>query len=1080
MSHLVRFFIVWPVCLVLMLAGGGIVAHAQGDAPAPRFETNPCPTDLPSDKTYRCGYLIVPENHTHPNGRTIAVHVIIINSRSTTPAPDPIIYINGGPGGTTRDALETWPAYEAWLAKREVILFDQRGIGNSKPVLNCPATTDLWLQDALGVPLSTDAWLAPRRACRDKWLAEGIDLTAYNSLETAADLADLWTVLGYEQVNIYGISYGTVIAQLVAREYGATGQIRSLIWDAPVPLGVHTLAETPANLAATRQHVFIACEADWLCRQAYPDLETVYQQVLARVQAEPDLVTAHDPTTGEPFSFTFDVSDFGFEMQYGTYRTFPALIYDIYDRDYSRIIEGRAQFIKALRRRGAGQSFGLKTTIHCNEPSNIITPADWETMSIYPEAVFMKNPFDEALCAEWPHFPLMDKTPVQGDIPTLILVGGYDTRLRGYEEKLTAPLNQVTYLVVPGAGHEVIQGGGNCPQFIALAFLENPTRTPPHNCIADLGGPRFDTAFVIRGVAIQKPMQGLIGLLGLGLGGLALAGGMSLRRYQREGITLNLIGWPTMRLIGWHNLLLNILLLILALYAAGQHWLPLNQVETLAVVWPLLVAVQAAFILSPADEPALEIMLAMPRPLAWTVLERWLVLVMLHGGVGLLVSAGLVITQGVGLGVIVNRWLPVLLLLTGLIIYITLATRRAIFGILVVVLWWLMLTLFGDFMVQRWPFTWPLHLYLDSDSALYILNRLFLGVSGLVLIALAAGRLATNTEQLLLGRPRRRRARLQQVQSNGEEGEGGLIGLSSTYLATSPHQLQWLQLLALVRYEFRLHWRRVTLPIVVVSLGLTPILGAIISIPDFQGYGDALAAGTLSPELARTTITATMLPITWLGVVLIAILLLPIIVADTVPRDKQWGVFELLQTLPVTRGVYLAGKLVSLWLSLGVGVLLVGSLSALAWWIFIGSFNYWLYGHLWLVGGLGFMLINASLSCLLAAGQPSNRRAMLVGGGYVLLSLLGLGFSATLISNPSWWQAFNPARPALLLYYLLGFPGAVQANNMLTDNAIQQIQAVANFSTIYQALLAGAVEVALVWLVVYQRMGETTNGGNNE
>ncbi len=74
-------------------------------------------------------------------------------------------------------------------------------------------------------------------------MQEGTDLAAYNSLENAADIEALRTALGYDQINLYGVSYGTLLALHALRLY--PGALRSVILDGVVPPQINFLTEAP-------------------------------------------------------------------------------------------------------------------------------------------------------------------------------------------------------------------------------------------------------------------------------------------------------------------------------------------------------------------------------------------------------------------------------------------------------------------------------------------------------------------------------------------------------------------------------------------------------------------------------------------------------------------------------------------------------------------------------------------------------------------------------------------------------------------------------------------------------------------
>jgi hypothetical protein len=75
------------------------------------------------------------------------------------------------------------------------------------------------------------------------------------------------------------------------------------------------MAETPAQVASSMAQLFENCEADLFCRAAYPDLESIYRQVMQRLQASPVTLSATNPRNGELFSFQFTIDDFGFLIQ---------------------------------------------------------------------------------------------------------------------------------------------------------------------------------------------------------------------------------------------------------------------------------------------------------------------------------------------------------------------------------------------------------------------------------------------------------------------------------------------------------------------------------------------------------------------------------------------------------------------------------------------------------------------------------------------------------------------------------------------------------------------------------------------
>jgi pimeloyl-ACP methyl ester carboxylesterase len=234
-----------------------------------------------------CGYVTVPERHRQPNGRTIELAVVRTRSLSSTPAPDPIVMEQGGPGGSTIGLYPTMglvaiPSLPAILQQRDMVFVEQRGTQFSKPYLPCPEEATHKIAVARGERRPDDtAWVT---ACRDRMLAEGVNLSAFNSVENAADIYTVVETLGYRQFNYYGVSYGTLLGQYVmaqADEHQA--KLRSVIIDGVVRPDVDFNLATSYGISQSLRNVFADCARDPECNQAYPDLERVFLGLVDRL-----------------------------------------------------------------------------------------------------------------------------------------------------------------------------------------------------------------------------------------------------------------------------------------------------------------------------------------------------------------------------------------------------------------------------------------------------------------------------------------------------------------------------------------------------------------------------------------------------------------------------------------------------------------------------------------------------------------------------------------------------------------------------------------------------------------------------
>lgn len=298
--------------LLLALLAIASVTAAQ-DSYTPEFEPDDCPIAIPADQTVDCGYLIVPESRDDPGGTTIALAVAIVRSPGGATFADPVVFLEGGPGGSALTGIDAW--YNTPLGQtRDIVLIDQRGTGYSEPGLFCEAEFEEY-----------DSEAELTAACRDELIAQGINLAAYTSAENAADIADLRVALGYDAVNLYGVSYGTRLAMTVMRDHPQG--IRSVVLDSPYPPSADAYDEDGLNFYLSLQALSRDCAADPDCNAAFPDLENFFLNLVESANMDPITI---DFGEGPEEFLGDDLVDDLYQKFYDTaiFPYLPALIYD--------------------------------------------------------------------------------------------------------------------------------------------------------------------------------------------------------------------------------------------------------------------------------------------------------------------------------------------------------------------------------------------------------------------------------------------------------------------------------------------------------------------------------------------------------------------------------------------------------------------------------------------------------------------------------------------------------------------------------------------------------------------------------
>ena len=496
MKKVMPFILFFGVLAGLALGGCGKPTETSDSGV--RFESADCKFDTPFNPKIECGNLFVPEDRNQPDSPMIQIHVAIIKSNSKQPAPDPIVILGGGPGGYTVGGVNYWiNIFESARKDRDLIIFDQRGVGYSEPELNCPEMEEQFYQyQAQDISLEEEIQLDTRaaQACHDRLVGEGVNLAAYTSAANAADVNDLRLALGYTEWNLYGGSYGTRLALTVMRDFPQG--IRSVILDSVCLPQADHYAELASNVERAFNLLFERCAAHPRCAEAFPDLQTVFYEVVARLDEQPVTLSFNRPDTGERADLVMNgrrlVGTF-FSLLYSTgdIPGLPKLIYEIYnDRwgEFNSLIQWTKTSMEYL-------SEGMWISVDCGEEAQFSSPeavelANTPVNPVIREAMVFGPYF--SICSLWDASaaPKVESKAVSSDIPTLIFMGELDPiHPPAWGVVAAKTLSKSQYFEFPNYGHGVLgegSDGGNCSQKILDAFLSDPAAEVDASCIGDL------------------------------------------------------------------------------------------------------------------------------------------------------------------------------------------------------------------------------------------------------------------------------------------------------------------------------------------------------------------------------------------------------------------------------------------------------------------------------------------------------------------------------------------------------------------------------------------------------------------
>ncbi len=494
-----RLFILLLLSLLLLATTSATTAaQTAPSAEAFTFEPVPCMfegldlglfTISPEEQGFECGYVTVPEKHAHPDGPTIRLPVAIREATGLDPKPDPLFVAQGGPGGSAFELFSLALPNTPIAAERDIVIFNQRGTVYAKPELVCTELRDdlpylVSLPPEEGDPQYIDLL----NDCYQRLAAEGINLSAYNSVENAADVDAIRRTLGYDEFNFYGVSYGTLLGLHLMRDY--PDHLRSVILDSVVPTDLNFILETGQSENRIYNELFQACAQDPACAGAYPNLEERLSALVANLNQNPTTLTLTHPETGETTDaylngdLLLDVLFMGFYLS-DNYAIFPKIVENLENGDYVFLQE-----IWTLFMFDTTFSEGMYYSVLCAEDIDFdVTEARLENLR--PQiADKVTNELQTYLdsCAVWPVdlLPARVDEPIASDIPTLLLSGRFDPITPPPFADVAAQTLENAYTIVDPLASHGVAFNHPCINQVVQDFLNHPTRQPEAACLESL------------------------------------------------------------------------------------------------------------------------------------------------------------------------------------------------------------------------------------------------------------------------------------------------------------------------------------------------------------------------------------------------------------------------------------------------------------------------------------------------------------------------------------------------------------------------------------------------------------------
>lgn len=447
------------------------------------LRTVDCPPGS-QDDTITCHMVTLPEDDENAaDGRTVELFVSIIDNGDAVGA-GPTVILQGGPGVAIASTGEEYVG-----AGLDVILVDQRGAGRSLPSLECTEFAGLFqkiAELASRDSAALQAQLEANQACRDRLVASGVRPAAYNSEQNADDIALLRRVLGYDEWNVYGSSYGTRLALTLLRDHPEG--VRAVVLDAVLPLEVDFFGQVPANAERAIGALNSACVEAVTCASSYGDLAELLDAAAARFDAEPVTIPFTRPSTGEVLQAVIDgpaVRSFVFDQMY-LVEEIAALPRRLQLAATGDVTELASRVLQRQDPSALDFAEAMYWSVFCAEEEAFHdTSIDDDVIARHPESFAVAHISGELaqVCAVWdvPDAPPVENEAVMSTTPALLFSGRLDPITPpAWAELVASTLENAVLVSLPRQSHGA---SNNCVGAVLAAFLATPTAAPDTSCI---------------------------------------------------------------------------------------------------------------------------------------------------------------------------------------------------------------------------------------------------------------------------------------------------------------------------------------------------------------------------------------------------------------------------------------------------------------------------------------------------------------------------------------------------------------------------------------------------------------------
>ena len=416
----------------------------------------------------RCGTLQRPLDPANPDSPPIELRVAVVPALNLNPETDPVVPIAGGPGQSTVEFYAMLQgAFEPLRRNRDILLLDQRGTGESSR-MDCPIDDDVIIFEAEFNLEDTVEFVGD---CLEKLPH---DPRYFTTSVAVTDLEAVRVALGYSALNLYGVSYGSRVAQHFARRY--PDATRTVVIDGVVPPQLSLGPEIATQSQKAVDNILARCTGDAKCNERFPELAATFARIVAQLREGPVEVTVPHPNTGRLEVITLGEGQFAGAIRLLAYSptTIALLPLFIHEAGQGNWVPIAGQYMMTALQMSDMLALGMHNAVMCTEDMPFLdrTTIDYEGIEASYMGSYQLDTL-KAICASWPAGPIDTefKVPLDTDLPFLLLSGDADpiTPPR-YAELAAVDLGNALHLVGEHQGHGQLAVG--CTSRLMADFVE--------------------------------------------------------------------------------------------------------------------------------------------------------------------------------------------------------------------------------------------------------------------------------------------------------------------------------------------------------------------------------------------------------------------------------------------------------------------------------------------------------------------------------------------------------------------------------------------------------------------------------